>query len=251
MRKHFIKFALATALGLASAFTLSCLDEKDVKEIVISKVVGLPSSSGGTAAAVEAQGGCPNTVTSSITVSCGFQTYKTVKIGKQIWMAKNLNYDVPDNGTDVCYGNVAANCVKYGRLYNWATAMALPAKCNNIRSTNDAACAITTPRHRGICPEGWHIPSKEEWDELIIVDNKPRYAELKAKIGWSDNGNGTDNYGFSAVPNTSAGNSVAWWSILEHNADYVASRSISSKNETPKSDDTSKSSFLSVRCIKD
>lgn len=245
-----IRPLLMAALGLASLFTLSCLDEKDIKDAIISKVVDLPLSSGSGATAAGTQGGCPNTVTSNITVSCGFQTYKTVKIGKQIWMAKNLDYDVPDNGTDVCYKNVAANCVKYGRLYNWATAMALPLKCNNIRSTNDAACAITTPRHRGVCPDGWHIPSSEEWDELLIVNNKTRYTELKARSGWSGNGNGTDNYGFSAQPDGS-GNSIAWWSVSEYNADYVASRGIYYNNETPKADETSKNSFLSVRCIKD
>jgi uncharacterized protein (TIGR02145 family) len=90
--------------------------------------------------------------------SCDIKDYKTVKIGDQIWMAENLNCYVINSK---CYGNDPANCAKYGRLYDWPTALALPSKCDNTSCANQ----INAP-HRGICPANWHIPSNKEWNTL-------------------------------------------------------------------------------------
>jgi uncharacterized protein (TIGR02145 family) len=133
------------------------------------------------------------------TVTYGGQKYKTVKIGEQTWMAENLNYEAEGS---VCYDNNPDNCAKYGRLYDWEAAIK-------------------------VCPEGWHLPSIEEWDKLLrFVDSEDkvyRYVGgdtssagpyenrragkyLKAVSGWNSykgydgNGNGTDKYGFSALP---------------------------------------------------
>jgi len=116
------------------------------------------------------------------------KVYKTVKIGNQVWMAENLNFDCEGSK---CYDNDPKNAEKYGRLYDWETAMK-------------------------VCPPGWHLPSKEEWVELVNFAGGGRTAgkKLKAKSGWSQflrgrdiseylkgrEVNGTDEYGFSALP---------------------------------------------------
>jgi len=126
------------------------------------------------------------------------QTYRTVEIGTQTWMADNLNYDVEGSR---CYDDDPANCEQYGRLYNWPTAMYLPASCGR----NFCASVIQSP-HQGICPEGWHIPSEAEWSTLSSYVQSTSDCTncaaklLKATRGWSYNGNGTDQYGFSALP---------------------------------------------------
>jgi uncharacterized protein (TIGR02145 family) len=128
--------------------------------------------------------------------------YKIVTIGTQTWMAENLNYNA--NGSK-CYDNKTANCQKYGRLYNWETA-------------------------RLVCPKGWHLPGEEEWDALIQYVNPSCSLIgtcynggklLKATSGWNRNGNGTDAYGFTALPggfgssdgsiSIQAGDYGYWW----------------------------------------
>jgi len=274
----------AAALGLALTFTFGCLEDNATP--VSNPVAGLPSSSGvaKAKAPVPKVAPCPKAATGGSFVSCGGQVYKTVKIGKQVWMAQNLNYDVPGTATDVCYGYKAENCVKYGRLYNWATAMALPLKCNGILSADDADCAIKTPYHQGICPAGWHIPSNERWNVIRNDDSK-----LKAKSGWPNyfddpcesvhdgripgcnkqgvmrSSNGTDNYGFAALPSgggfpydgkLSFGNigfSGYWWSASELGANTAVGRMIYHTYTGDESDgiDNDKNNLYSIRCLKD
>ena len=141
--------------------------------------------------------------------------YAKVKIGNQTWMAENLNYDVPDNTTDVCYNNNNDNCARYGRLYNWSTAM------------NGASSSSTNPSGvRGVCPVGWHLPSNGEWTQLTdyVGGSSTAGRKFKSQSGWYDNGNGTDEYGFSALPGGYgysdgnfyyAGYYGYWWSATE------------------------------------
>jgi len=121
--------------------------------------------------------------------------YKTVQIGEQMWMAENLNYHVQGSR---CYDNDPANCDKYGRVYDWPTAMALPYCRFSLCSSQVGA------KHQGICPNGWHIPSNADWDKL------------KATIG-----NGEDTYEFSALGDGSVWWSAIWWSASEYD-DYEA-----------------------------
>jgi uncharacterized protein (TIGR02145 family) len=127
------------------------------------------------------------------------KVYKTVKIGTQTWMAQNLNYNASGS---VCHSNNAANCNTYGRLYTWATAMSVTG------CTNTTSCTPTYPV-KGVCPTGWHLPELAEF--YTLLDNvsmsnwdaehqtKPNAGKaLKTTTGWTNGGNGTDTFGFSA-----------------------------------------------------
>jgi len=107
------------------------------------------------------------------------QTYKTVKIGNQTWMAENLNYQTTDGSW--CYENALSYCNEYGRLYDWETA-------------------------KTVCPVGWHLPTSPEWNILVVYAGGYPFAakRLIATSGWYSNG--TDEYGFSALP----GGARAW-----------------------------------------
>ena len=102
--------------------------------------------------------------------------YKTVKIGSRIWMAENLNYETPDGGSR-CYNDKASLCKKYGRLY-----------------TKDAA--------EKACPTGWHLPRLEEYSILYDALHIDKRTSLRATKGWGnkERQNGTDDFGFSALP---------------------------------------------------
>ena len=135
--------------------------------------------------------------------------YVYVEIGEQTWMAENLNYKAMDSR---CYKDSTAYCDKYGRIYNWVTAMNLPDDCKS------KACAPDEQeKHQGVCPEGWHIPNQTEWEELIFsiswekLDVPKSYKNvapfLKTTEDWSSynnggtkDGNGTDDYGFAVLP---------------------------------------------------
>jgi uncharacterized protein (TIGR02145 family) len=92
-------------------------------------------------------------------ISYGGEQYGILKIGDQIWMKINLEFE-PLIGNSTCSGkDFDGKCV--ARLYDWSTAMALPQNCNS-----KACSSQIQPKHKGICPDGWHIPSRAEWDVL-------------------------------------------------------------------------------------
>ena len=203
------------------------------------------------------------------------QTYKTVKIGEQWWMAENLNYaytDVPfkyrsytSDSTSWCYDNDAANCAKYGRLYTWAAAMdsagLIPGNTANGCGYGEI-CNLGNVKVRGVCPEGWHLPSRDEWDTLLTAVGGKATAGimLKSTEGWISNGNGSDAYSFSALPagdrysNGSyydEGNSTNFWSSTEYDSNNAYYMNLNYIDDSANLYGSYKSNGFSVRCVKD
>ena len=121
------------------------------------------------------------------------QSYRTVVIGKQVWMAENLNYETERS---FCYDDDPANCAKYGRLYSWADAIDMPEdECGYGRE-----CELGDVE-QGVCPVGWHLPTDEEFETLVAtVGGKETAARmLKSDSGWAYD-KGMDSYGFSGLP---------------------------------------------------
>ncbi|MDR2584555.1 MAG: hypothetical protein LBC75_13845 [Fibromonadaceae bacterium] len=149
------------------------------------------------------------------------KTYKTVKIGNQTWMAENLEYK---ESLSQC------NDQKYGRLYYWKTA-------------------------KEVSPPGWHLPSRVEW--MTLVNLAGSLNKLKATSGWNNNGNGTDNYGFSALPGGCTffsephciGDVGYWWTSDDNINNDNTGLFISFANEGCNYWD--KADKCSVRCVQD
>jgi len=198
------------------------------------------------------------------TVDCDGETYSTVKIGDRIWMAKNLNYDVSGSK---CYNDEPENCTLYGRLYDFVTAMGFEASC---AYTGGCINQIQSP-HRGICPEGWHIPSDEDWNQLFTC-LPVGTQHLKAQAGWNNCGPSTgdniyflcaDTHGFSAMPGgkrtassnqpyKDAGSYGYWWSTSGNQQWNRSSWYISNNTESASKEQVENiANHLSVRCVKD
>ena len=196
------------------------------------------------------------------------KTYKIVKIGSQTWFAENLNYAVEGSK---CYGEgdtvvlgdgqyytpkktlspdeVQTNCAKYGRLYTWEAALKA-------------------------CPAGTHLPTNEEWATLVdyVGGDSTAGIKLKSSTGWRDKGNGTNDYGFSAIPGGrvdsdgrfdnvgyfDADDIGYWWNDMEDNdnpAGVIIMNYIDIDNlnkEVIRSEgDNDETNLFSVRCVKD
>ena len=184
------------------------------------------------------------------------KTYKTVKIGKQTWMAENLNYWVRDSH---CYGDRKidfpvdayavkdSNCAKYGRLYTWNAALKA-------------------------CPTGWHLPSKKEFEVLAkavggtLGKDGDRWNDagkkLKSASSWINNDgkdrSGDDAFGFSALPagimqvNEDYGfNGAFFWSSTENLNGFAYFMRFYYDYDEAYIYDNDKNYGFSVRCIKD
>jgi uncharacterized protein (TIGR02145 family) len=187
-----------------------------------------------------------------------------VTIGNQVWMTRNLNVDKFRNGDPIpeaktalewksagengepawCYyENDPSNGEQYGKIYNWY--------------------AVNDPR--GLAPEGWHIPSDTEWMETINHQGGEEKAGefLKAMNGWFENGNGTNESGFNALPSgvrSNHGNFSAfekngfWWSSTEtekRDKEVVWSYYLDYYFDWVIREVSLKENGLSVRCVKD
>lgn len=184
-----------------------------------------------------------------------------IKIGNQIWMKKNLDVETFRNGDAILhaktdaewvragdqgrpawcyYENVELHGEKYGKLYNWF--------------------AVNDPR--GLAPKGWHVPSDKEWDKLVEYLGGEAVAgeRMKTIHGWEENGNGTDQVGFSGLPGgyrayggtfDSIGDYGDWWSHTDGGEGSAWFRSLSYGGGDVYKGFSPKESGFSVRCLRD
>src|SRR5574344_132476 len=178
------------------------------------------------------------------------QVYKTVKIGTQTWMAQNLNYAVDSSW---CYGNSADSCAKYGRLYTWTAAMGVDTSHNSVFLGDSV-------NHQGACPAGWHVPTNGEWAtlETAVGGSDTAGTELKSTTGWTNGGNGTGDFGFSALPAgnrdevgnfNDAGGDANFWSATEIDAYSAHFRNMDYHNRNMDAGGDGKGYAFSVRCV--
>lgn len=166
--------------------------------------------------------------------------YKTVKIGHDVWMAENLNYNAPGS---LCFNNDTANCTIYGKLYTWDQAM-------------------------NSCPAGWHLPSNEEWMKVTNPLGFKEHAGKRMKEAdlkhWAEpNFGATNEVGFTALPGGTFApedekfynlKHEGWWWTSSFEADNVNSawnRVLFYHKPEIFSDTFKKSYGMSVRCVKD
>jgi uncharacterized protein (TIGR02145 family) len=203
-------------------------------------------------------------VTGTVTDVDG-NTYKTIKIGAQVWMAENLKVTNYKDGTPIPYKVFLvdwrdlttgahcpthwgiANTATYGYLYNWYVV-------NNAR---------------GLAPAGWHIPSKAEWQVLIDFLGGSVAATDKLKEGgsthWDLNNQANNSSGFTAIgagfrfdhgnyPAVSGGNPAhaSWWSSTSAGGANITAAARDLQGNSPTVDTTFLYNCgLSVRCVKD
>jgi uncharacterized protein (TIGR02145 family) len=168
----------------------------------------------------------------------GGDSHESVTIGGKKWMKKNLNVETADSW---CYDDDPANCDKHGRLYTWEAAKAA---CQSV---------------------GMRLPSREEWDALVTAAGGESTAgkKLKAISGWNDNGNGTNETGFSALPCgfrisdddrfdfMRVGEYGLWWASTEYGRDRAFGLSMFYLDDNVHENHNDKSHIaISVRCVK-
>lgn len=124
------------------------------------------------------------------------KSYRTIEIGGRCWFADNLDRTLGGSqaqGKTLCYGNAESNCKVYGRLYNWTAA-----------TQNNAAAGV-----QGICPTGWHLPTNQEWVQMLqatggSVNTAGNGRQLKSTLNnWkltTENIIGTNDSCFTAMP---------------------------------------------------
>lgn len=194
------------------------------------------------------------------------QVYKSVKIGEQTWMAQNLNYRYLQrtellDSSSFCYRNEPDSCKKYGRLYLWSAAVdSVGEFSKDGEGLGYDVFSNVKGDVRGICPEGWHLPSVDEFRTLIkFAGGYESSFVLKARKGWEkDYFNGTDDYGFSLLgagefkgssSYSAVGAYTEIWSSSQRDSKYSYKMQVYS-NENINLMHFQKDEGSSVRCIK-
>ena len=222
----------------------------------------------------------PNIKYDSIVDSRDKRVYKVVKIEvkehdySRVWMAENLNYDdsvkTPSlKGRSWCYHDTTKYCEVGGRYYTWAAAIDSVALANDSENPLNCGYGKTCGLDRqiqGICPDGWHLPSIDEWGKLSVALGNAGVSgdSLKALTGWNYSGtannNGQDAYGFSALPTgrritatswEKVGSDVYYWSSTEYSDSYTRYSNINNIYTKFYIYQNSKNYGQSIRCVKD
>ena len=200
--------------------TSSSLASSSSKELPKSSSSSLASSSsqklpGGSSSSFESSSSIETQNNSSSSLSCVYgealfddrdsTTYKTVVVGSQIWMAENLNFEhsIGESAAQKsrCLYNDSSYCDKYGQLYPWTVAIdsALLDTIYNIKCGHKdwKNCSIPA-KWKGICPNGWHLPTKAEWQQLVkdVGGQDVAAKVLKSSLLWD----GVDAVCFAALP---------------------------------------------------
>ena len=188
-------------------------------------------------------------------------TYNTVTIGTETWMAENLKATKYPNGTAI---TLVTDNTAWANLGDNDTDKAYCYYKNE--STSQYGALYTYAAAKDACPSGWHLPTDAEWTTLenyISNDghNGTEGTALKSTSGWNSNGNGTDNYGFSALPGGyrngssgpfgNAGDGGYWWSSTESGSSTAYRRNLDYDYAYVRRLNYYKSNGLSVRCLRD
>ena len=240
----------------------------------------------------------PNIEYGELTDSRDGNVYKTVQIGEQVWMAENLRYAdsaaTPSlKGRTWCYKDRPEMCDVVGLYYTWAAAIdsvKLASDSENpLDCGNGKECGITGPV-QGICPEGWRLPTMDEFDVLqkgakytpadyTAFWASSSFRSLRSSVGWDacwlegeecfmeselehlGNKDNTNTTGFSAIPAgyrfpngdmQSPGVEAFFWSSTEYSTNYAGSLSLNRNLHCVMQwEDAGKVLATNVRCIKD
>lgn len=198
-------------------------------------------------------------------------SYSSVRIGDQVWMSENLKVTKDSVGNEIPSvidendnGNLDD---EWAALENNDSDKAYCFYNNNANGEKDKYGALYTyAASLDVCPAGWHLPTDAEWTELeTYISNDGHSGDegkaLKEKSSWKSNGNGTNNYGFSALGcgyrrNGGNGNfnhvnsRCFWWTNTTYSISRAYGRNLMYNNTVIKQKNYSKSCGFSVRCIK-
>ena len=186
-------------------------------------------------------------------------TYRTVQIGDQRWMAENLRLRTKES---FCYEDKEYNCDRFGRLYQWASAMKISEYYNSISASK------LGNRIQGLCPSGWHIPTARDWSKLRYFVGKKGKSDgvgisLRAKEHWETERTlpgASDEFGFNALPSgeryyggeyMDIFRSAAYWSSTEYDAGGAYFLRISYDSRSIEKLLDSKENAFAIRCVED
>jgi uncharacterized protein (TIGR02145 family) len=176
------------------------------------------------------------------------QVYRTIEIGSQTWMAQSLKYVIGKK-------NSSDTCSSVGCEYKWAQVMDLDSSYNDQN-----AASLINLVHQGICPDGFHVPTNSEFQELYdyvksAISKNSVTTELNSSYAWETK-TGDDEFGFSMAPMTPGGR-AAFWTASEVSyyrsyrwfKDYEYNSFSGEKFSNTISDE--KFRLLQLRCLKD